>query len=227
MGWNTKMTFWDFAHLHLFELIIMIFVLVASIGILVWLLIYLTNKYSLTLTSKWLNVKTDKIPLSEYVSRDTLVFGQLSTLREYADADIAAVFSLHNGGKFNNGISVQKWSLTHDCCADGAFPFYDKGLKYRDQLISQTDWVANAIIEDTYFLEIASMRENSAWRREFVRNSIESCVFKLVQTDDTQELIVGLFYREAKINKTTFDRKKLIEYSDRISSILKTGMEHV
>lgn len=179
----------------------------------------------MNLTSKWINVSPEKIPLSEYVSRDALVFGQLSMLREFTNADIAAVFSLHNGGKFNNGISVQKWTLTHDCCTDGAFSFYDKNLKYRDQLISQTDWVANAILEDIYYLEIASMRENSAWRREFVRNSITSCVLKLVQTEDTQELIVGLFYRENQFDKNLFDQQKLKEYSDRISSILKTGIK--
>ncbi|TGL05029.1 MULTISPECIES: hypothetical protein [Leptospira] len=221
------MTFWDFAHLHFFELFFLLLSITFIFAMIFWFLVFLINKYSLNLTSKWLNLKSEKIPLSEYVSRDTLVFGQLSTLREYSNAEIAAVFSLHNGGKFNNGISVQKWSLTHDCCADGSFPFYDKSLKYRDQLISQTDWVANAIIEDLYFLDISTMREISAWRREFVRNSIVSCVFKLVQTNDAQELIVGLFFRDTIIDKSTFDSKKLIEYSDRISSILKTGMDNL
>jgi hypothetical protein len=221
------MSFWDFAHLHLFELILTLIAILVILIIFIFVIVYLLNRYSINVTSKWITLKPNTIPLTEYISRNTLVYGQLSLLRELMNADIAAVFSLHNGGKFNNGISVQKWTLTHESCADGIYPFYDIGLKYRDQLISQTDWIANSIVENLYFLDVSKIKENSAWRREFVRNSIDFSVLKLVQSENIQELVVGLFYKSPhQIEIEKFESSKLVEYSDKISSILKTGMQN-
>ncbi|TGL58631.1 hypothetical protein [Leptospira jelokensis] len=222
------MSFWEFVNLHVWVVIFvalpMIFVL---LFLTLWGIVLLLKTNRVLVDTKWIQFKPEenkKLPLLIHVMRDKLVFGQLNLLRDYFSAHVACVISLHNGGKFNNGLSVQKWTLTHDCAADGHITFYNKGLKFKDQLVSQSEWVEEVITKDEFFLSIENMAESSAWRREFVRNAIRHGFLKLVETDENPEIIIGLFFRhEKREDEFTFNRHIIREYSDRISSILKTG----
>ncbi|WP_125172485.1 hypothetical protein [Leptospira levettii] len=205
--------------------------IVSSIVSTIWFSLFILKKYSILVNTKWIQIKQDeqKVPmkLAEYINRDSLVYTELNLLAVYFKADVSCVFSLHNGGKFNNGLSVQKWSLTHDYSATGQLSFYHKILKYKDQLISQSEWIASGIINEEYFFTVDEMEESSAWRREFVRNGIKHGVLKLVETDDNPELIVALFFRSTKAQTELESNNHILrESSDKISSILKDGVGH-
>lgn len=224
------MSFWQFLDLHIWAVIFvalpMVFFL---IFVTLWAIAFTFRRYNILLDTKWFQIKPEeakKLPLLHHVMRDKLVFGQLNLLRDHFSAQVACVISLHNGGKFNNGLSVQKWTLTHDCSADGQITFYNKGLKFKDQLVSQSEWIEEVIAKDEFFFSIDEMAESSAWRREFVRNAIRHGFLKLVETDENPEIIIGLFFRtEKSIEEFGFNKHIIREYADRISSILKTGME--
>lgn len=228
------MTFWDFANNHLFYIIAIIVFIFILLFILIWLTIYLFNKYGMILSVRGIELKkreeeqeelNNKSKIHEYAIRDVLVYGELSQLCAYFSADICGVFQLHNGGHYNNGISVQKFTLSHDFTATGKSALYMKSVKFKDQLISQAkDWVGETIIKGTCFLKINEMEESSTWRREFVRNGICNAILKLVETNEVPELIVGVFFRrEITEEELQFSNYIMNEYTDKVSSILKDG----
>lgn len=223
------MNAWEFLNANIWKMIFVALPMVFSLLYLTILgTILLIKSQKLFVSTKWIQVKPEdpKLPLLDYIVRDKLVYGQLHLLREHFSAHVACVISLHNGGKFNNGLSVQKWTLTHDCAADGHITFYNKGLKFKEQLVSQSEWIVECISKDEFFFSVDTMDESSAWRREFVRNAIQHGFLRLVETDDNPELVIGLFFRNEKTESDFKLNKHIIrEYSDRISSILKTGAE--
>ncbi|TGN08616.1 hypothetical protein [Leptospira bandrabouensis] len=223
------MNAWEFLNANIWKMIFVALPMVFSLLYLTILGTFLLIKsQKLFVSTKWIQVKPEdpKLPLLDYIVRDKLVYGQLHLLREHFSAHVACVISLHNGGKFNNGLSVQKWTLTHDCAADGHITFYNKGLKFKEQLVSQSEWIVECISKDEFFFSVDTMDESSAWRREFVRNAIQHGFLRLVETDDNPELVIGLFFRNEKTESDLRLNKHIIrEYSDRISSILKTGAE--
>lgn len=229
------MTFWDFADRNFFYMIFVglpIFSIIVAVCI--WITIYIFSKYGMILSIKGIELKKEhdkqeekekKIKIHEYAIRDVLVYGELGQLGAYFSADIIAVFQLHNGGHYNNGISVQKFTLSHDFATTGNASFYMKSVKFKDQLISQAkDWIGETIIKGYMFLNVSEMDEESTWRRELVRNGIQYAILKLVESDDVPEFILGVFFRRHFDSiELDYNNSILREYADKISSILKDG----
>lgn len=224
------MDFWEFYDKNFWQVTLGAIPLLSFfVTLSAYLILIFTEKLNLKLKYKGIELskhdtnKNKNNKIVDYALRDVVAYAQLSQLCTYFSADITCVFQLHNGGSYYNGISVQRWTLSHDYAKDNVTSFYEKNLKFKDQLISQAmDWIGETIINKFMFIKVSEMPRTSSWRREFVRNGIDCMLLQSIENDTNSEMVIGVFFRrlleeeQIEINSSIFS-----EYCDKLSATLK------
>jgi hypothetical protein len=67
----------------------------------------------------FVNYKKEVDKLEDSLNKNTIIEKKLKDLLEAYEADRILVLSFHNGGHYYNGEPMQKFSCTHEVCADG------------------------------------------------------------------------------------------------------------
>lgn len=109
----------------------------------------------------------------------------LTEIRVKMGADRASVLQFHNGGKFLDGSSVKKFSLTHESCVVGV----SESMDLRQNLLASMFVEAlEHLSKDDPTIEATSSLHDSHFKRHLEAN--HSLVFSLVPIKDIRGVLV-------------------------------------
>lgn len=170
-----------------------------------------------------LQIQEKPVSPSKEVEKSWVVYSELALASQALSADLVCVFQLHNGGKYNNGNSVLKFTQSHNYASHGHRNFYNAYVKFTNILISMApDWIAPTIQYGKYWNNVSEMSEESSWKREFERNSIESFIQVCVKSNGIEEIIVSAFFnRELQEIETEQMYNVISRHSHVIAAMLK------
>ncbi|WCL51435.1 hypothetical protein [Leptospira sp. GIMC2001] len=185
--------------------------------------IYVLNRFKYKFSFGKLNISERVVSPRLEVKKSWVVYSELALASQALGSDLVCVFQLHNGGKYNNGNSVLKFTQSHNYASRGHRNFYNASIKFSNILISMApDWIAPAIEKGRSWNNISDMSLESAWRREFDRNNFKSYMQVCVKSEGIEEIIVSAFFnhtlKSSDVEKM-FD--SLSSYSHHIAAILK------
>ena len=128
----------------------------------------------------WIDVRTaaKKIEQEETIFADDL--GEMVAVHEFIEQirkdykfDRVSICQFHNGGKFLNGRSMKKFSMTYETVAPGIEKIK---RRYQNVLVSEFPKLFAAMLEKDFMIVTPDMEQYPSMRREMIANGIVQAV---------------------------------------------------
>lgn len=128
----------------------------------------------------WIDVRTaaKKIEQEETIFADDL--GEMVAVHEFIEQirkdykfDRVSICQFHNGGKFLNGRSMKKFSMTYETVAPGIEKIK---RRYQNVLVSEFPKLFAAMLEKDFMIITPEMEQYPSMRREMTANGIVQAV---------------------------------------------------
>jgi len=127
-----------------------------------------------------MDVKTAKRKLEEEESVFADDLGEMVVVHEFIerirtdyDFDRVAICQFHNGGKFLNGRSMKKFSMTYETVSPGIEKIK---RKYQNVLVSEFPKLFSAMLQDDFMIVTPDNDNFPSMRREMTSNGIVQAV---------------------------------------------------
>lgn len=185
---------------------------VAVALITVWLKSYLDTKKEET------KLKIDEGIQSDDLGEMVFIHEYIESMRVQYDFDRVSICQFHNGGKFFNGKSMKKFSMTYEAASPG----YEKVKRaFQNVLVSEFPVIIQKMVTEDIIISSVADSTDSAFRRDMEMNGIKQNI--KIPIRGLKGGLAGFImcHNISKIAIVTDDMKEsLIQQADQLSGYI-------
>lgn len=177
----------------------------------IWYKDYLTRKYKDRHT---VNTK-DKSMF--YIEMDKTC----STIRKLVNADGSYLAYFHNGGTFNNGISMDKFTVVGEDYNTALKDSYYKKLYYATMINYMSFTYHKLIIENKYAVAFVNNLPDLSFKNDLIKRGVKSILLFLIK-DPITEKPIGFFALEFVnyVDVSKIEEGDIWKYQNKLSRLL-------